>query len=175
VRLRLARSVAVRDPHRAAELLGQLQDAARAALATLAELSQGIHPRVLAESGAAAALRVAVATSPVPVRVTDATTARPPRDVEAAAYFSCLEAVQNAVKHAGASAVTVRLAEADGNLVFSVDDDGRGVDDAAAGRGTGLDRMRDRVETAGGVLSVVGVPGVGTRVAGRIPVPGRVP
>jgi signal transduction histidine kinase len=171
VRLRLARAVAERDPPRAAELLHQLEGAARDALATLGELSQGIHPRVLSESGVAAALRAAAALSPTPVHLTDATSGRAPADVEAAAYFSCLEAVQNAVKHAGATAVHVHLAgDADG-WTFSVADDGRGFDPSAVVEGSGLEHMRDRVETAGGSLTVTSAPGAGTRVDGRIPVP----
>ncbi|QJY49032.1 sensor histidine kinase [Pseudonocardia broussonetiae] len=175
VRLRLARTVAGRDPRRAAELIAQTQDAASAALVTLGELSQGIHPRVLAESGVAAAVRAATATSPTPVHVTDTTTRRAPADVEVAAYFSCLEAVQNAVKHAHATTVSVALAETAHELTFSVDDDGCGFAVTRAAAGSGLEHMRDRVETAGGSLTVTGVPGGGTRVTGRLPAPSRAP
>ena len=172
VRLRLVGTLTGRDAGRAVGQLPDLQGAAAAALATLEELSQGIYPRSLVEAGVAAALRTASATSPVPVGVLDATTRRYPAAVEAAAYFSCLEAVQNAVKHAAASGIAIRLAEDDDALVFTVHDDGRGLPDPPAA-GTGLRGMWDRVEAAGGVLTVANARGGGTIVSGRIPAEGR--
>ena len=98
----------------------------------------------------------------------DATTRRYPSAAEAAAYFTCLEAVQNAVKHASARRITVQLS-ADGDaLVFAVHDDGRGLPSLPL-NGTGLSGMRDRVDAAGGALTVAGRPGGGTTVAGRVP------
>ena len=57
----------------------------------------------------------------------DATTRRYPPVVEAAAYFSCLEAVQNAVKHASARRIIVQLPDDGDALGFAVHDDGRGL------------------------------------------------
>ena len=172
IRLRLARTVAERDPRRAAAQLPALQEAAIAATTTLDELSYGLYPSALTDAGVAAALRDAAATSPVPVDVIDATTRRYPSDVEAAVYFSCLEAVQNAVKHAAADRITVRLTDdgtGDGEaLVFAVHDDGCGLP-APPPAGTGLRGMRDRVEAAGGSLTITGGPGEGTTVTGRVP------
>jgi signal transduction histidine kinase len=165
VRLRLVRTVAARDPQRAATQLPAVQEAATMASTTLDELSRGLHPRALAEAGVAAALREASATSAVPVEVLDATTRRYPPAVEAAVYFACLEAVQNAVKHAEAQRITVRLGD---GLEFEVHDDGRGLADPPPG-GTGLSGMRDRIDAAGGTLTVAGRPGGGTTVAGRVP------
>jgi signal transduction histidine kinase len=175
VNLSLATTVAGRDPARAAGLLADLRPAAETALATLAELSRGIYPRLLAESGLARALHAAWSTSPVTVDVIDETTRRFPVEVESAAYFGCLEAVQNAVKHAAASAVQVRLTETGGSLCFEVCDDGGGFDPATVGEGAGLRNMRDRVESLGGSLMVHSRPGAGTTVTGWIPLPIRVP
>ena len=75
------------------------------------QLSRGIYPRLLSDEGLVPALRAAVATSPIPVTVEADGDRRLPAPVEAALYFCCLEAVQNAAKHSGAGAVTVRLAE----------------------------------------------------------------
>ena len=87
--------------------------------ATLDEFSLGSIPGA-AGSGVAVALRNAVATSTVPVSVTTGTGVgrKEPLsiEVEAAAYFTCLEAVQNAAKHARAGIVRVRLGSADGVL-----------------------------------------------------------
>jgi len=168
VRLRLVRTIAGRDPHRAATQLPALREAAAAASTTLDELSRGLYPRTLTDAGVAAALREASATSPVPVEVSDATTRRYPGAVEAAAYFTCLEAVQNAVKHAAAHRIVVRLADDGDALEFEVHDDGRGLPSSTP-TGTGLSGMRDRVDAAGGTLTVSGGPGGGTTVTGRIP------
>jgi signal transduction histidine kinase len=138
------------------------------AAATLDELSRGLYPRALAETGVAAALREASVTSVVPVEVLDATTRRYPQPVEAAVYFACLEAVQNAVKHAAARSIIVQLGEDGGALEFAVHDDGRGIIDKSPS-GTGLSGMRDRIDATGGTLMVSGWPDSGTTVAGRVP------
>ncbi|OHV35547.1 hypothetical protein BBK14_15095 [Parafrankia soli] len=95
---------------------------------------------------------------------------RLPRQTEAAAYFACLEAMQNAAKHAPGAAVCVDIGLADGVLSFTVSDDGPGFDPAAPeGGGTGLLGMADRVGAAGGALSIRSAPGNGTTVSGRLP------
>jgi signal transduction histidine kinase len=170
VNLRLAETLAAKSPERAQQVLAAQATAARAATDTLVELSRGIYPRRLGDDGIGPALRTAVATSPVPVTVDDTGVDRYPREVEAAVYFCCLEAVQNAVKHAGARHVDVRLtAESDG-LAFAVTDDGSGFDPAAAARSGGLANMRDRVDSLGGRLDWDSATGGGTRVSGRVPV-----
>jgi signal transduction histidine kinase len=95
-----------------------------------------------------------------------------PPDIELAAYFACLEAMQNAGKHAPDATVLVGLEVLDGSLCFTVHDDGPGFDPAAvaAGGGTGLLGMADRVGAAGGELTVDSSPGHGTTIRGRIPV-----
>jgi signal transduction histidine kinase len=86
-------------------------------------------------------------------------------------YFSCLEAVQNAAKHAGAARVDVVLESHDDGLEFRIVDDGRGFDPGEVdASGSGLANMRDRVAAVGGELVVRSLPGEGTRVEGRIPV-----
>ena len=55
-------------------------------------------------------------------------------DIEAAVYFCCLEALQNAAKHAPEATVEVRLWEESGGLLFSVSDDGPGFDVAKGAR-----------------------------------------
>jgi signal transduction histidine kinase len=168
VNLRLAETLAVKSPERAQQVLAAQATAARAATDTLVELSRGIYPRRLGDDGIGPALRTAVATSPVPVAVDDSGVGRYPREVEAAVYFCCLEAVQNAVKHAGATRVEVRLTAEDG-LAFSVTDDGAGFDPAAAATSGGLANMRDRVDSLGGRLDWAAATGGGTRVTGHMP------
>jgi signal transduction histidine kinase len=95
---------------------------------------------------------------------------RYPREVESAAYFCCLEALQNAAKHArGATVAVIELSD-DGVLRCEVRDDGAGFDSDAAVPGVGLVSMRDRLAAVSGELASVSSPGRGTRVIGRIPI-----
>jgi signal transduction histidine kinase len=91
-------------------------------------------------------------------------------EVEAAVYYCCLEALQNATKHAGpGSVVSIELASADDDLYFTVSDDGVGFDTRREPEGTGLANMRDRVGAIDGVIAVDSAPGAGTKVSGRVP------
>ena len=100
VNLSLAGTLAGRAPERADDLLAAQEAAAEETVATLVRLSRGIYPPLLEAHGPGAALRAAVEHAGVPVLVDDEARAGAP-NVEAAAYFCCLEAVQNATKHAG--------------------------------------------------------------------------
>ena len=171
VGLRMVRIVAERDPQRLPVLLADQVAAARTAVTTLSDLSVGVYPRSLAEEGVGQALRAATTASPVPVRLVDRTGRRLRSDVEAAVYFCCLEAVQNAVKHADARHIEVLLEDDDDAVRFAVCDDGGGLPAGTPPSGSGLANMRDRIDAAGGVLTVTGRPGAGTSVSGRIPVP----
>ena len=72
--------------------------------------------------------------------------------VETAVYFCCLEAVQNAGKHAGAKRVIIDLREEPEGLVLTVEDDGKGFGEQPPRPGVGLANMRDRIEALGGTL-----------------------
>jgi signal transduction histidine kinase len=91
-------------------------------------------------------------------------------DVESTVYFACVEAVQNAEKHAaGASYVAISLA-ADGPLTFSVSDDGAGFDTARRQSGS-FASLHDRLDAIGGSIEVRSAPGSGTCVSGIVPEP----
>jgi signal transduction histidine kinase len=174
VNLRLAETVAARSPERAVKVLEAQSEAAREAIDTLTQLSRGIYPRLLADEGMVPALRAALAISPIPVRVDAPDVPRLASAIEAALYFCCMEAVQNAAKHSLASAVTVTVATSDGSVRLTVADDGEGFDASSAEPGAGLTNMRDRIDAAGGQLQMTSAPGVGTRVEVHVPL-GRVP
>jgi len=108
----------------------------------------------------------------VPTRVHVEGVARYRADVEAAVYFSVLEAMNNVAKYADATSTEISLSQRNGSLEFSVRDDGRGFDPAATARGTGLIGIEDRLDAIGGSLEIETEPGAGTRVAGRVPVGG---
>ncbi len=170
VRLKLADGLVGRDEARAHDMLAELHDDTTRALEDLRDLARGIYPPLLADKGLAAALESQARKSPTPVTVASDGIGRYPQEVEAAVYFSCLEALQNASKYAHASEVIVRLlTQANGGLTFEVIDDGQGFDPVAASRGSGLQGIADRLAALGGEVAVRSAPGAGTTIAGVVP------
>jgi signal transduction histidine kinase len=170
VRARLASALVGRDPAKELEMLGDLQEGLGDALETLRDLARGIYPPLLADKGLASALEAQSRKAAMPVRVETDGIGRYPQEFEAAVYFCVLEALQNASKYADASDVAVRLWQENGDLLFSVADDGRGFDQATTPLGTGLQNISDRLAALGGTLDIRSRPGGGTTVSGRIPV-----
>jgi signal transduction histidine kinase len=170
VKLRLADQLVERDPGKARALLAELQDQTGETLEDLRDLARGIYPPLLAEEGLAAALQAQARKVPVPIEVASDGVGRYDQEVEAAIYFCVLEALQNVVKYAGASAVRVGLEDDGASLSFRVSDDGTGFDPTATNRGTGLQGMADRVDALGGSLAVVSIPSEGTTVEGTVPI-----
>jgi signal transduction histidine kinase len=89
--------------------------------------------------------------------------------MEAAVYFCCLEALQNAAKHAVGAEVEVRLWEESGGLLFSVSDNGPGYDVDKAQRGHGYINMADRLGAIGGTIRWESQLGHGSQVRGSVP------
>ena len=154
VNLRLAQSLSETSPEAAATVIADQIDATDLAIETLVDLSRGIYPGAVSEHGIGPALRTATEATTTPVEVVDETQERFDPEVELAIYFCCLEAVQNALKHAGASNVRVTLRHHLGALAAVVEDDGRGFDPAEALDGSGLTNMRDRLDAVGGTLTI---------------------
>jgi signal transduction histidine kinase len=170
VQLRLARELADSSPGKVGSRLDELSEAVHEAQQALRELAHGIYPPLLQDRGLEAALTAAAGRTSIPARVQAGGTGRYEPDIEATVYFCCLEAIQNASKHAGESAqVTIRVWEEEGGLLFEVRDDGAGFEAPAGSGGTGLANMRDRVGAIGGSLRVESELGRGTTVAGAIP------
>jgi signal transduction histidine kinase len=170
VQLRLAEQMVGRDAEKERAVIHRLQNAANEALEDLRDLARGIYPPLLADRGLEAALEAQARKSPVPVVVEAEAIGRYPRDVESAVYFCTLEALNNVSKYADASRAVVRLAQSNGQLTFTVTDDGRGFDPETTGSGTGLQGMADRLDAIGGHFDVASAPGAGTTVTGRVPV-----
>lgn len=133
----------------------------------LGTLARGIHPRILTESGLAAALEELSARLPLPVGVEAHGGPLPPA-VAAAAYFVCSEGLANAAKHAGATHLSLVAKRRNHTLVVEVSDDGAGGADLA--RGSGLQGLVDRVEALSGSLRVASAPGAGTVLRAEIPI-----
>jgi signal transduction histidine kinase len=168
IKLGLIAEAAREDPAlstRLADLATGLEEA----LEELRELAHGIYPPILADEGLGAALRAAALRSELRVTV-DAGVGRYEAQVEAAIYYVCLEALQNAAKHGGPDAApVVSVLERDERLTFLVVDRGYGFDPDTVHRGEGMRNMEDRIGAVGGQLEVGSAPGSGTVVSGTIP------
>src|SRR6185369_13453824 len=99
------------DPQATAAQLAKLGTAVEETLDDVRSLARGVYPPLLADHGIAEALRMAARASPVRPTVTARGIGRYSQHVEAAVYFVCLEAMQNAAKHSGADAVAIRIWE----------------------------------------------------------------
>jgi signal transduction histidine kinase len=166
----LIRSMVDSDPDAAAGALDELAHDVTATIEELRELAHGIYPPRLRDRGLAEALATAAARAQRPTTVECDGVGRYAPDTEAAVYFCCLEAIQNAEKYSGdKAAVTVRLDAGVDELRFAINDDGEGFDVAAVSAGQGITNMRDRVGAIGGKLTVNSRPGAGTTVSGVLP------
>jgi len=152
-----------------AAVLRRLGGDVEAALEEVRSLARGIYPAPLADRGLVEGLRAAALRNPLPTTVLAAGVRRHSRTIESAAYFCCLEALQNAAKHAeGASSAVVELSD-NGSLRLEVRDDGAGFDPDEIASGVGFTSMRDRVAAVGGELAITSSPGRGTLVSATIP------
>lgn len=168
--LGLVRELLDHDPRAAGQKLDELHHELDAAVEQLRELAHGLCPPLLASDGLYAALVSVARRSAIPVRVDGDATSRAPRPIESAAYFCCLEALQNSTKHAGPGAhVSIHVNVAEEALQFLVCDDGAGFDADAVRPGFGLVNLRDRIDALGGHVEVTSAPGRGTTVEGHIP------
>ena len=145
------------------EIAGELTNATD----DLRELSRGIHPAILSEGGLPPALRALARRSTVPVELEVNIPARPPEQVEVAAYYVVSEALTNTAKHAEATVSWVDVHAENGVLHLSVRDDGVG--GAAAGHGTGLIGLTDRVQALGGTVEITSPAGEGTTLLVHLP------
>ncbi len=170
VKARLARQLTERDPSKVAAMLEQMEAETQTALEDLRDLARGIYPPLLADKGLAAALEAQARKSPLPVIVEPDGVGRYPQEIEAAVYFSVLEALQNVAKYAEANRATVKLGRSEDRLTFEVLDDGCGFDPASTKYGSGLQGIADRLGALEGEFVVASSTGGGTRVAGSVPV-----
>ncbi|MEO7804837.1 MAG: histidine kinase [Actinomycetota bacterium] len=167
IKIALAKILIPRDPPRGRKAVADAQAMNDGVLGSIAELTQGLYPKELVASGVTAALESTATRLPMSVRV-HGTDQRYPAEVEAAIYFTCLEALQNAAKHAKASSVRIHVKETDGSIGFTVADDGAGFDVSSA-RGAGLQNMADRMRALQGSFEIDSRAGVGTVLSGRLP------
>jgi signal transduction histidine kinase len=163
------------DPDAARERLAVIEEVARDNLAEARAVVAAFRPVALDGSTLVEALerlaeRFARETG-LPVRVDTAALDGAPRlrtDEEVVLLRGAQEALTNVRRHAGASAVVLRLARVGRQVSVHVEDDGVGFDPAAVSP-SGLAGLRGRVTEVGGEMDVASAPGEGTRVTVRVP------
>ncbi|WP_227820270.1 sensor histidine kinase [Agromyces aureus] len=163
-----------RDPDAARGMLGEAREQARETLDELRALSRGFAPPILQDRGLAVALESLAARSIVPVTVeldlpTDAAL---PASIERNVYFVAAELLTNAVKHAEASGIRLRVGLRDTGasgrwIDLWVTDNGRG--GASAVPGHGLAGLDERVRGLDGVLVVDSPVGGPTSIGAHVP------
>src|SRR6476646_7726330 len=133
------------------------------------DLSRGIHPAILTEDGLGSALHEVTGRSPIPVQLQLCVDERLPDQIEFSAYYIVAEALTNAAKHSGASAITVTVERdgAHGALRLKIADNGGG--GAEFTGGTGLLGIKDRVEALGGHIDLHSPRGAGTDLRVTLP------
>ncbi|HKK26553.1 MAG TPA: sensor histidine kinase [Gemmatimonadota bacterium] len=165
----------------AAERLETLRDEMAESLEMVRRLARRLHPPELGELGLESALRAhtRAVSEQTGLRVEMSADAPLPElapDVALVLYRIAEEALVNAVRHADASSLGVRLGRNTDDVTLVVEDDGRGLPAGASegeGAGLGLLGMRERARRAGGSLEIDSVPGRGTRVVLSVPARSR--
>jgi signal transduction histidine kinase len=155
------------DPQAVGALLAEARQGAGEALEELRVLARGIRPPILTDRGLEPAIAALTARTPLPVTVSvDLGPARYDSAIETAAYFMVAEALANAIKHADAKRIDIRVTSDDRVLVCEVVDDGDGGADPS---GSGLTGLRQRAEALDGTLHVISPEGGPTTVRVELP------
>ncbi len=156
-----------------AERLGAVHSELTEAINELRELAHGIFPPVLQLQGLPDAIAEAARRSATSVSLENSTTGRYDASIEAALYFTTLEALANVAKHAPKASAVVKLFEepVDGRTVLNlvIGDDGQGFDADRRRGSTGLTNMADRVSSVGGTLTIQSTRREGTKVHAAVP------
>lgn len=172
---RTARTLLDRDPSKVTAPLDYVLQLAEAGLAEMRALIFELRPESLAEEGLVAALDKQAASlrarHQLDVRTELGDEPELAFERKEALYRIGQEALHNIVKHARATQVTVTLAQQDGRLMLSVQDNGQGFDPQGDFPGhLGIKSMRERVLRLGGEVRIESTPGQGTWVRAFVPV-----
>ena len=163
------------DLERAKHYLSRLGDTCQQALKEMRLLVYQLRPLALESEGIVGALRQRLDAvekrAGMEARLLFDGPIDLPARLEEELYRVAQEALNNALKHAAATSVTVRFASGDGCFTLEVEDNGKGFDPdtVANAGGMGLVSMRERVENLGGALSILSAPGEGTKIKIRVP------
>jgi PAS domain S-box-containing protein len=162
-------------------IAGRMQEFSREVASLASEvhrLAHQLHPAKLQQLGLAATVRgickALAAAHEIAIEFESHDVPRVlPDDAALCLYRITQEALQNAIKHSGATGAKVELAANERELRLTVTDDGHGFDpEAAEARGSlGIVSMRERARMVRGRISVQSRPGEGTRIEARVPIP----
>jgi signal transduction histidine kinase len=168
---RAAELLIAKDPARAAAELSAIAELGAQAHGELRAVIDGLAPPEL--DGLSESLRryaeLAGRAHGVAVRLTAADVPELAPRAQAAVFRVAQEALHNALRHSGASGVSVTLSQTRRRVVLEITDDGTGFDPALASAGLGLTSMRERAAAVGGALRITSTPGAGTTVRMEVP------
>jgi signal transduction histidine kinase len=166
------------DLDRVQGYLDRLGEISQQALKEMRLLVYELRPLVLRREGLVGALQLRLDAvekrAGVDARLLVAGEIELPAPVEEALYRIAQEALNNALKHAAPTAVTVNVQRDGEQVMLEVTDDGRGFDPTATTNagGMGLVSMEERMERLGGTLEIASRPGEGTTVRVTLEVTG---
>jgi len=170
VSVQLARQVADTDPAALKTLLEEIGRDVTDALEAVRDLACGIYPPLLTDRGLGEALAAAASAARIPTRVEAPALERYPAEVEATAYFFCVEALHDAAAAAGPGGrAIVRVWPAEDELRLEVEHDSAGASRGPTPPESALTSTSDRLCALGGWLTITTKPGGGTVVGGTIP------
>jgi signal transduction histidine kinase len=162
------------DPSRVVAAMGELRELVVTTLQDVRRLAVELRPKALDDFGLVPAIERLVGTfreqTGIEVDLESRLGSdRLPREIETTLYRITQEALTNVVKHAQAKRVSIVLTPRDGSVAAVIEDDGRGITEAA-GDGLGLLGMRERIALVDGRLEVESSPGSGTTLSFEVPV-----
>ncbi|MGD0611049.1 MAG: histidine kinase N-terminal 7TM domain-containing protein [Anaerolineales bacterium] len=153
-----------------AQVLGRIGENARQALKEMRLFLHELQPVDLEREGLVSVLHQRLAAvegrADVKARLLADDDLVLPLDIQVALYYIAQEALNNVLKHAGASSVTVRLRKRNTGFLLEVEDDGCGFNPQKSDKGgMGLRNMQERASQVGGKLKVASTPGKGTKIS----------
>ena len=169
------------DPVRVGQILDQATEQLTLGIASLRQLITDLRPPILDEAGVQPALEHLVdrlgVVSDLQVRMnidlayeSGRRSFRLAPAVEDALYRVVQEALNNVVKHAGATRVDVTIVEASGRIDLRIADDGVGLAGRRESTGFGLIGMQERIELIGGSIEIVSSETGGAEIRASVPV-----
>lgn len=165
------------DPQEADRRLEQTRARINDAIRDVRAYITGLAPEHLRQTGFAHAVDVTLADLRAgrdvqfDIKIDDAAAAQLSREQAVEALQIAREAVSNALRHGGASMITVRVHQGDREVCLLVQDNGVGFDPASRrDGGHGLGNMTARAERMGATLRVTSEPGEGARVVATMPI-----
>ena len=147
------------------------------AIATVQRIAADLRPAALDHRDLAGAIaresRIVSTRSGIAIRVVDGIRADISSDVETAAFRICQEALLNAIRHARATRIAVRVATCSSRLALYIRDNGIGCPDVSLlEKRLGITGMQERARSLGGTVTIRGRRGRGTLVALHLPLGG---